>query len=87
MLIKVSNAKYHKDYSLELVFSDGLKSIVDLRDELEGPVFEPLNDIMLFKSFTLNRWTIEWENGADFAPEFLYELAVKQNKKAIAGGE
>ena len=82
MLIKVVNARYIKDYEIEFSFSDGLKRIVNLRDQIEGPIFEPLKDINYFKSFTLNRWTIEWENGADLAPEFLYNLAIEQDKNA-----
>lgn len=82
MLIKVIDAKYIKDYEIEFSFSDGLKRIVDLKDQIDGPVFEPLNDRDYFKNFTLNRWTIEWENGADLVPEFLYELALEQGKKA-----
>lgn len=49
---------------------------VDLKDELYGEVFEPLKDIALFKQVTVNPETntIEWPNGADFAPEFLHEI-------------
>ena len=76
-LIKVKEAKYINDYKIQLSFSDGLTSIVDLKDEIYGEVFEPLKEIEYFKSFTQDRWTIGWNCGADFAPEFLYELARK----------
>ena len=76
-LIKVDKASYIKDYQIELVFSDGLKGKVDLKDEIWGEVFEPLKDVNYFKNFSLDRWTIGWDCGADFAPEFLYELATK----------
>lgn len=80
MLIKVVNARYVKDYEIEFSFNDGTKNIIDLKNEIEGPIFEPLKNKEYFKNFKINRWTVEWENGADFAPEFLYELAA--GKKA-----
>jgi len=46
---------------------------VDLASELYGQVFEPLKDKEFFKSFELEGHTLSWVNGADFAPEFLYE--------------
>lgn len=82
MLIKVTDAKYIKDYQIEFTFNDGYQKVLDLKEQLDGPIFEPLKDIDYFRNFTLNRWTIEWVNGADLAPEFLYDLAIEQDKKA-----
>jgi len=79
MLIKVIDAKYIRDYQIELTFNDGTQKVVDLKDSFKGPVFEPLKDLNNFRNFKLNRWTIEWQNGADLAPEYLYELATKQD--------
>ena len=75
-MIEVTDAKYLKDYVIWLRFNDGSEGEVDLKDELSGEIFEPLNDREFFKNFTLNHeWkTIAWPNGADFAPEFLYSL-------------
>ncbi len=81
-LIKISNAKYLNDYVVELEFTDGLSGRVDLKDEIYGEVFQPLKDIDYFKSFTRDRWTIGWDCGADFAPEFLHKLTIEQNKKS-----
>lgn len=75
--ISITEAKYLDGYRLQLTFSDGLTQNVDLKDELWGEVFEPLKDMKNFQNFKLNPFTIEWENGADFSPEFLYLLATK----------
>lgn len=63
-------------YSLALSFSDGTSKRVNLRDWLYGPVFEPLRDPELFAQVRIEEEgeTISWPDGADFAPEFLYEL-------------
>ena len=74
-LIKVINADYIKDYKIEVTFNDGLKNVIDFKDEIWGEVFEPLKDLNKFRNFTLNPFTIQWDNGADFAPEYLYEIA------------
>jgi len=67
------------DYKLELEFSDGLKAKVDFSKELFGGVFDKLQDLQYFASFKFQPQfgTIEWDNGADFAPEFLYQAAQK----------
>jgi len=80
MLIKVVEAKYLNDYQLALKFDDGISGMVDLESELRGPVFEPLKDSEVFKNFELDAWTVCWPNGADFAPEFIYELVNRTHK-------
>jgi hypothetical protein len=75
MILHVKEAKYQHDYIVWLRFNDGAEGEVNLTDELEGEVFGPLKDINKFKSFKVDPIleTIVWENGADLAPEFLYE--------------
>jgi hypothetical protein len=74
ILKKVVRAKYIIEYKIEFEFNDGKVKIIDFEDLLWGEVFKPLNDIQYFKNFKLNPFTIEWENGADFAPEYLYDF-------------
>ena len=70
-------AEYVGSYRLRLTFSDGKVGDIDLAPELWGEVFEPLKDLELFKSFKVDQelGTVVWPNGADFAPEFLYQSA------------
>jgi hypothetical protein len=74
MLLGVINAEYLQDYEIKVTFNDCTSKIVDLKDELWGTIFEPLNNKDYFKHFEIVCNTISWENGADFAPEFLYEI-------------
>ena len=78
MFLEVLDAKYTGDYKISLIFNTGESKIVDLSEELIGKVFEPLKDKSYFQSFKIKYNTIEWSNGADFAPEFLLELGNKQ---------
>ena len=73
MFIHVEEARYVRDYTVWLRFNDGASSEVDLSEELNGPVFAPLQDVEFFKRFIIAYNTLAWENGADFAPEFLRE--------------
>lgn len=73
MIPWVKNARYVKDYIVWLSFNDGTEGHVDLSSELEGEIFEPLKDINYFKNFMIIGHTLAWDNGADFAPEFLRE--------------
>lgn len=82
MFLEITHAIYINDYMLSLKFNDGAEMTVDLENELNGSVFNPLKDKSKFKEFSIVFNTIEWENGADFAPEYLYDLALSQHKIA-----
>jgi hypothetical protein len=55
------------------MFSDGTVRRVDLTHELTGEIFGPLRDVDLFAQVRVEGETVVWPNGADLAPEFLYE--------------
>lgn len=73
----LKEAEHIGSYRLRLTFSDGKVGDVDLEHELWGEVFEPLKDPAVFKCFRIDHelGTVVWPNGADFAPEFLYQAA------------
>ena len=74
MFLEVEKAEYLNDYKIKLWFNNHVVKIVDLSDLLNGEAFSPLKDTEIFKDFSIKFNTIEWKNGADFAPEFLYEI-------------
>lgn len=85
MIPRVIEAKHAGDYRIWLKFHDGLHGEIDLTDVLRGEVFESLKTVSEFRKFSIDPlWaTLVWENGADLAPESLYER-VKRTKLAAA---
>ena len=75
MIPKIIEAHFVYDFTIRLRFSDGSEGDVDLADELYGKIFEPLRDPSFFRRFFVHPefHTLCWPNGADIAPEFLYE--------------
>lgn len=74
VLPSVIRATYDGGFRIRLTFSDSLHGVVDFKDWLEdGPVFEPLQDPVYFRKFFVDGGTVVWPNGADVAPEALYD--------------
>lgn len=71
----VVHAQYRGGFQILLTFNDGTEGTVNFEDWLDGPVFEPLRNEDFFRRFFIDAGTISWPNGADIAPETLYERA------------
>jgi len=74
---RVIEAEYLHDYFIHIVFSNGKEGSIDLSPFIGKGVFKPLVDKGYFKKLFVDGWTVSWPNGADLAPETLYELAEK----------
>jgi len=75
MLPQLQEVKYRGGYRIWLKFAGGVAGEVDLESELWGEIFEALKDEARLAELSLDNEieTIVWPNGADFAPEFLYQ--------------
>jgi hypothetical protein len=67
------------EHRLRLLFDDGTAGDVDFSSVEWKGVFEPLHDPMCFAKVRVDTEaaTVVWPNGADLAPETLYEEARK----------
>ena len=75
MTPRIIAASLVQNHVVRLRFADGAEGEIDLSGELDGEIFLPLRDIEFFRQFRLDPelHTLVWPNGADFAPEFLYQ--------------
>ncbi|WP_251372328.1 DUF2442 domain-containing protein [Rheinheimera oceanensis] len=81
-MLHIKSAKYVADYKIWVAFDDGTSGEIDLDGVLNGPVFEPLKEITVFRKVSVDPEleTVVWPNGADLAPEFLKSLHNKQSQ-------
>ncbi len=77
----VIKVEYRGGYVYYILFDDGTEEEVDFSEYLSlGPVFEALRDRVVFSKAKLEGGTIAWPNGADVAPETLYEKIERTNE-------
>ena len=81
MIPRIVSLEHAGAYAIKVRFADEVEGEIDLAQELDGEMFEPLRDPQVFKQFRLDpdTRTIVWPNGADLAPEF-----VRQIMRAVA---
>lgn len=63
---------------LEVTFVDGTSGKVDMREFLSSPgidgtVFEPLRDFVVFAEARVVTGAVQWPGGADLAPDAMYD--------------
>ncbi len=76
-MLSVISAEYVGDYKIKVKFDDSTSGIADFRQKVSTdhrPIIRELFDLKKFKAFTVEADTIVWDNGVDFAPEFIKSL-------------
>jgi hypothetical protein len=78
----VEDAVYLKNHQVKVWFRDGSVKVVDFEKFIfsrnEGSIFEQLKDVEYFATlqYSEEMSTIHWPNGADIAPEWLYQNGI-----------
>jgi hypothetical protein len=76
MLAYVIKAELCGDYRIYLEFNDGLSGIIDFKNKITTDYREIIRELVdkdKFNKMRVERHTLCWENGVDFAPEYLYD--------------
>ena len=76
-ILTVTAAGYVNDNTLRITFSNGEERLLDFTPLMQEGICRKLQDKNYFKSFTLDPFTIDWNNEVGFAPEFLYAQSVR----------
>jgi uncharacterized protein YkvS len=82
-MVWVVKAELLDNYTVFIEFNDGLSGILDFKEKIMNDhrqIIRDLLNISLFQTVKLERDTLCWDNGVDFAPEYLY-AQVKSEKK------
>ena len=62
----------NEDFSLAITFDNGEEGTLDMRPHLGFGVFRRIADYDHFKMVRVSFDTIEWDQGVDLDPEFVY---------------
>ncbi len=67
----VVNVRSNEDFSLSVVFEDGMEGVLDMAPYLDFGVFKKIKDFEQFKRVHIAFDTVQWECGVDLDSEFV----------------
>lgn len=76
-ILKITDAKYIKDYILRLTFNTGEERLCDFLPLAKKGICRKLQDMEYFRNFRLDPFTVDWNNEIGFAPEYLLQHSTK----------
>ena len=84
-MVWVVKSELKDDYKVFIEFNDGLCGTIDFYNKLlndHRQIVRELLDLDIFRTVRTRLDTVCWDNGVDFAPEYLYEQIKMQYKAA-----
>lgn len=81
----IVGAEYVKEYKVKIKFDDGSVKVVDLEPySRRSGIFSEFKNMDFFRKFYIDLNTLCWPNGADIAPERLYEIGTNVLDESFA---
>ena len=80
-MIKITHIEPHKDFSITLTFSDGVKKNIDFKPFIgTDKLSRPLGNYQYFAKVKLydNDRGIFWPNNFDFCPDYLHDFVEEE---------
>ena len=87
MYLGVKSVTASDQYRLILVFENGETRCFDMRPLLATGRFRELTTPELFKTARVAFDTVEWENGPDLDPEYLYDRSEPLSREEPTSAE
>ena len=84
-MVWIVKAELKDNYKVLVEFNDGKAGIIDFKEKLNNDhrqIIRDLLDLKKFKTVKVGMDTLCWDNGVDFAPEYLYEKV--KSEKGVA---
>ena len=76
IILKIVKAEYVENYIIKLTFSNSEVRLMDFKPLMDKGICTKLRDFDYFKSFSLDHFSIDWNNEIGFAPRYLYERSI-----------
>ena len=80
-ILTIERAEYIRDYILLLHFNNGESLYCDFLPLSQSGICTKLRDVEYFKNYTIDPFTIDWNNEIGFASKYLYKLGTPQSAK------
>jgi hypothetical protein len=84
-MVWVVKSELKENYKVFIEFNDGVSGVIDFYNKLlndHRQIVRELLDLEKFRTVKTGLDTVCWDNGVDFAPEYLYEQLKMQQMVA-----
>ena len=77
MYPSVTKVEPREHYQIYIEFDNDECGVLNMKPYLDFGVFQKIRDLTSFSQVRVSFDTVEWSNGVDLDPQFVYEKCVK----------